>query len=157
MNEFFNKAKLMERLDSNDAVNLFTFSASIAKELQGKNIPGVYVVVGGIFTKEPPRKDIDTVLILDTDKSGPTEMVRAKKGFRVLEDIVKAASKNSGFRITRKIEPLLDESFDSENILRHEGSITVTPPKGTPIEVINCMHKNIRTFELETKNPFVII
>lgn len=157
MNEVFDDLQLMNRLNTEDADNLLSFGNALMSELRNRRVNGVFVAVGGILTKEPPRKDIDTVLILDLDKTGHTEIEKARKGYQSLKDIVSAACGSAGFSVSARIEPLLDEEFDSDNILRHEGSITIKPRHGTPIEIINSMHRSIENFTRNTEAPFVIL
>jgi hypothetical protein len=96
-------------------------------------------VVGGVITKEWPRKDIDlTFKILDIKgKLQGTAMERTKKSFSEMEKIVHGAVRDGTYKIIKTTNPYLDHEFENPEIVAHDGSIVVMPLDGTLIEIIN--------------------
>lgn len=98
-------------------------------------------VVGGVVTKEWPRKDIDmSCRILDImgETKGMGNFEIATKSLGILEEISrKALAGRSDFRIRQVVNPYQDNRYDDPNILEHNGSIVVQPRHGVSIELIN--------------------
>ena len=95
-------------------------------------------VVGGAISKPWPRKDIDLVIEMQSEK-GNTELIKAQKSVIRLEKLVELVEDASDGYFTKgqTRDPEIDRYVQSgDNILQHTGSVAVIPQKGTNIELI---------------------
>ena len=160
------KNEYLQRLSQEDRKNVMSITASFEEVMREKNKKGTLIAVGGSILKQLPRKDIDLVLVL-----APTTQDLNRNDFASYHQysikdfqatfkdlVINIVKRNPSFRITEEIEPTLDEEFQTDYILKTDGSITVSTRKGTPVEFIRYGEKVTleELFERVTK-PFVIL
>jgi hypothetical protein len=158
------KDKYLSRLSEVDRKNLIRIEQLFKQAMEEKGRRGALFTVGGSITKQPPRKDIDVLVVLEPSligsKSGEhlTPYKRALTDFTLLHDIVKTITKKEPeFKIQKIIEPAIDEEFGSESILKHDGSITVQANLGVPIEFIRSNNQGVSEAIRKMKEPYVVI
>lgn len=159
----FTRNDFLHRLPEIDRQNTTAVATAFINSLRNMGESGVLLGVGGYLTKPPPRKDIDTLVVFDRVK--PAEKLTpyryALADFENLRAItLQIVNSVSGLSIARITEPLIDEEFGSESILRHEGSIEVHPQNGVPIEFIRSPERGIEkvlAMRRSKREPFVII
>lgn len=95
-------------------------------------------VVGGVLTKEWPRKDIDILVNIQNSVKYQKMSDQVGESFKILGKIVNTALRgNSRFKIDHSINPYEDPEFGNAEMIIHNGSILVVPSEGVPIELIN--------------------
>lgn len=153
-----NKETYLNRLDQVDRENLLRLAGLFSAGMQRRGVKGALVAIGGTLTKVLPRKDIDTVLVFErTPVSRASEYEVALSDLHVIENLCQDLTSSSDFKITQTIEPVIDEEFGSPNLLRHDGSVTLKPPKGLPIEVIRTREQNLDSFIRHQKTPYSVV
>lgn len=133
------KETYLSRLSARDRQNLETVEDSFRAFLGVKGMKGALVAVGGSINKPLPRKDIDLAILIadhpEPDGKRLTPYKRALRGHQQVLDFVSSVQKeHPDFKIVDEIPPLIDEEFESESILRHDGSVKVQFAEGTPLE-----------------------
>lgn len=159
------REKYLGRVFPVDRDNLQTLNKLFKEIMRDKRGEGNLFVVGGTITKPLPRKDIDIAVVFEptsNDTIGETQSTpyrRALEDFKIFKDIIKEMIEKSGFKIKRIIitEPSFDEEFESESILKHDGSITVVPEIGTPLEFLRIERRGKVNFIRENKRTSVVI
>ena len=150
------------RLSKEDQKNLRLIAKDFLQVLNKKGRKGVLKVVGGTIDQPLPRKDIDLTLQMESNDDDPkrddftTYLEYAQSRFKIFKEIVEEiAGKNTSLSINEEdvIEPTIDEEFQSASILKTDGSITIKPRKGTPIEVIR---KPEDSDQMETRTYIVL-
>lgn len=158
------KEVFFSRLPSDtDRQNLNNLLTWIVDATQFTESLGTILGVGGTLKKQPPRKDIDLlwVPVKREAKTRQTPYRQAMEGFKVMQKIVtRIESEHPEIKIVRQTEPLIDEEFNTESILRHDGSIELQFPNGVPIEIIRSHiegMEDIREFRSERKEPYSVL
>lgn len=150
--------------DKNHLESLANNFRELMKE-QGRS--GSLVIVGGSITKPWPRKDIDILLLrnqspLDIPRGNRTIYKYTLAEYEELKNIIEKITTNTDLKIDNEhsVEPLIDEEFGSETILRHNGNIVIKSDtnKGIPIEFVNLSKRGSYHDDLiEEGKPFVVL
>lgn len=159
------REEYLKRLTTIDRGNLQTVGRLFSESATKKERTGTLFVVGGSITKPLPRKDIDIAVVFEKTpndfsyKSGFTPYRRALEDFSVFRQVFEQLIiADPNFEIRTVIEPLIDEEFESESILKHDGSITLACKKGgTPIEFIRIEERGADNFIKRSKEPFTLL
>jgi len=152
----------LARLPTEDQENLRSIAKNFPRVLNKNGRKGVLKVVGGTIDQPLPRKDIDLTFQMDPNDNDPkrddfmTYLEYAQSRFKIFKEIVEEiAGDHTLFSISLEdvIEPGIDEEFQSTSILKTDGSITIKPKKGTPIEIIRKPENSDR---IETR-PYIVL
>lgn len=157
------KEDYFRRLSEVDSSNLVKIRHLFKQTMKESGLGGALFAVGGTLTKSFPRKDIDVIVVLEPDTHDPDPKTFsshyrfALADFSVFRKIItEMISKDPQFKIRETIEPAIDEEFDSEEILKHEGSLTMETG-GIPIEFIRYPGRGVSTFPTRAGGPYVRI
>lgn len=159
------REEYLRRLTSIDRNNLQTLRGLFGEAATKKKRTGALFVVGGSIIKPLPRKDIDIAVVFEeipndfSDGNKLTPYRQAIKDFSVFKQVFEELTiRDDSFKIEHTVEPLIDEEFGSESILKHDGSITLACKKGgTPIEFIRITDRGADNFIKQSKEPFVLL
>ena len=158
------KDKYLTRLSEIDKKNLVRIEQLFEQTMKEKGHRGALFAVEGSITKQPPRKDIDVIIVLESSShesksdKNLTPYKRSLSDFRLLHNIVEIITKKDPtFRIQKIIEPAIDEEFGSESILKHNGSITIQNNVGVPIEFITSNDRKVSEAIKNMKEPYVVM
>lgn len=158
----------LSKLPEVDKVNLKSLAKNFPEVMKKQKISGSLVTVGGSINKDWPRKDTDIVFFRDKSpndipKGNLTEYKYALADFEVFKSIIKSIitdTTNLQIDENNSIEPLIDEEFGSESILRHDGGIVVKNNygEGTPFEFIRMSKREgYRDGLIHEGLPFVVL
>ena len=157
----------LAKLPEADQNNLRNVARNFQEVMREQKMSGSLVIVGGSINKAWPRKDIDIVFLRDQNsqdipRRDLTEYKYALADFGVFRKIIGKilASTNLEIDENHSIEPLIDEEFNSESILRHDGGIAVksSSGEGTPLEFIRMSrHGGYRDGLIQKGLPFVVL
>lgn len=161
------KDKYLKRLPEVDKTNLSRLISTFEDVMKTQKRGGSLVVVGGTINKDPlPRKDVDVLMVLEPDErdkprdtaNKETELSFAIRDFDIFRRIASQMSDALGFIITKEIEPYPDIQFQNDNILDHDGALTLLPPEGMPIEIVRIRERGpYQNIVRNDKRPYVPI
>lgn len=135
------KETYLSRLPDADRENLRMISQLFEEEMRSRGTKGVLLAVGGTLTKPLPRKDIDLAIGLEETKDFrhdrfENDLQFIREQFNFMEQIMRAIAERVGFDVKETVEPSLDEEFQSPNILKHMGKITIGKEGSVPIDIV---------------------
>ena len=154
----------LAKLPPVDTINITEIASRYRDALVAKGAKGSLIAVGGSVDKQFPRKDIDILMLFDSEKAdsqtAETGIERATRDFNAtFKPLVSAiAPQEEGFTVIEEIEPAVDEEYQNPNLLKHDGTIAVKKGGGTPIEFIrNSSAGNIQGFAENSRRPWVLL
>ncbi len=158
------KEEFFAHLSNVDKDNVQTFASLLGKFMRKKGKHGALIVVGGILTKPQPRKDIDIRIVIEPDndehkiESFPNLYNQAIENYQTAMSLVsEVITTNSSLTLAGSIMPAIDEEFQNQNILKHEGSIKLSVDKGTPIELLLTPGLGVDKTIIDQKAPYCLI
>ncbi|KKR49615.1 MAG: hypothetical protein A3C27_03575 [Candidatus Levybacteria bacterium RIFCSPHIGHO2_02_FULL_39_36] len=151
----------LSKLNESDQDNITTLATAFERKMKKKQQRGGMIVVGGILEKPLPRKDIDIRVVVETGKTRndyETRIAQAMDRFNILEEITsQLVSDNPDLKIAARMEPAIDEEYQSPSILKHEGTIRIERVGATPIELLNTVGGTLEEEIRKQERPFAVI
>lgn len=158
------KDEYLARLPDVDRKNILRIGELFEKAMKEIGREGALLAVGGTLTKPLPRKDIDILVVLEPGSSDPEQSKeatlyrRALAEFRILRGVIRTITREDPrFTIKKTIRPEIDELYGTESILKHDGSITVQPKAGVPIEFMRSPIRGVAEVIRQRQEPYVTI
>ena len=122
------KQEYLDSLSEINRQNLGLLTSCFLEYCHENKLVGAMLVVGGSVkpdTRGTERKDIDMI-----------PLITGRDSFEEFSELMKYLEDKTGFKIGQVIEPAIDEEFGIPTLLKHTGSISLQPDKGTPLEFI---------------------
>jgi hypothetical protein len=157
--------EFLNRLPQADRINLETLVEAFQATSQTSEFAIALVGVGGVLTKDWPRKDMDVVLILDDADAAvlpnredyPNNWEFALAEFGLIRLLVEDATQGAGAEIKQVILPSYFEELQDPNMIRGDGSITIQFSSGIPVEIIRSAVRNIGDFKASQTRPYAVL
>ncbi len=155
------KETFLNRINEPDRANIEAIQKAFEDILRNKGLKGALLVVGGILTKPLPRKDIDIIVVIESDKSWQkyeNNFKYAGEKFRELVELSEQIiERNPGFSIVETLEPAIDEEFGTPSILKHDGTLKLKKEGTTPIEFLNTLRRSTDETTRGQKQEFCVV
>ncbi|MFA5932547.1 MAG: hypothetical protein WCV81_05160 [Microgenomates group bacterium] len=157
----------LSKIPEADKNHLRSLADNFQKVMKKQGRSGSLVIVGGSITKPWPRKDIDILLLRnrspqDVPRGDRTIYKYTLAEYEELKNIIEKIAANTDLKIDNEhsVEPLIDEEFGSETILRHDGNIVIKSDadKGIPLEFVSMSKRgSYRDGLIQGGKPFVVL
>jgi hypothetical protein len=151
----------LNKLSEPDRTNIVAFQNCFENILKKKGQKGMILVVGGILSKQLPRKDIDIRVIFESDgreQDYKNSLEHADEKFEKLKELSTELTKYiPELKSTKMVSPTMDHEFENPSILQHEGSVTLEKPGATPIELLNTLSDSSENIIGKQKDVFCVI
>jgi hypothetical protein len=122
------KERYLDSLSTENRQNVEAVSDAFLSQLRKIGRSGALIAVGGTVkpaTIGTPRKDVDLFAVIDGSNSFDDWLGR-----------IKAISQEAGIKVSDVQMPIPDKEYN-EAFNIHDGSVTLRPNSGVPIEIVN--------------------